>query len=116
MSGDPAIPVIVDTWLRGLKDFDIETAYEAMIKSATTPGKDNPIRPDCDPYNERGYIPFGIFAADLSGDNSVSRSLEYYVADYALSQLARKKMQSSIITAHWVTKNIIVRSLAHCVQ
>ena len=89
MSGDPAIPVIVDTWLRGLKDFDIDAAYEAMIKSATTPGKDNPLRPDCDPYNEKGYIPFGIFAADLSGDNSVSRSLEYYVADYALSQLAK---------------------------
>ncbi|MBR4962845.1 MAG: glycoside hydrolase family 92 protein, partial [Muribaculaceae bacterium] len=89
MSGDPAIPVIVDTWLRGLKDFDVETAYEAMIKSATTPGKDNLLRPDCDPYNEKGYIPYGIFAADLSGDNSVSRSLEYYVADYALSQLAK---------------------------
>ncbi len=89
MSGDPAIPVIVDTWLRGLKDFDVEAAYEAMIKSATTPGKDNLLRPDCDPYNEKGYIPYGIFAADLSGDNSVSRSLEYYVADYALSQLAK---------------------------
>ena len=41
MEGDPAIPVIADTWFKGLKDFDIETAYQAFIKSATTPGAQN---------------------------------------------------------------------------
>lgn len=88
MEGDPAIPVITDTWLKGLKDFDIETAYEAFIKSATTAGAENRMRPDNDPYIERGYIPLGYFAADFSGDNSVSHALEYYVADNALSLLA----------------------------
>ena len=38
MEGDPAIPVIVDTWMKGLRDFDMDAAYEAMRKSATTPG------------------------------------------------------------------------------
>jgi hypothetical protein len=33
MEGDPAIPVIVDSWMKGLRDFDVETAYEAMYKS-----------------------------------------------------------------------------------
>ncbi len=88
MEGDPAIPVITDTWLKGLKDFDIESAYEAFIKSATTPGKDNKMRPDINPYIADGYIPMGYFAADFSGDNSVSHALEYYVADNALSLLA----------------------------
>ena len=41
MEGDPSLPVIVDTWMKGLRDFDMETAYEAMRKSATLPGKDN---------------------------------------------------------------------------
>lgn len=89
MEGDPAIPVIVDSYLKGLRDFDIEAAYEAMKRSATTEGKSNPIRPDIDPYIERGYIPVGWFANDLSGDNSVSHALEYYVADNALAVLAR---------------------------
>ena len=89
MEGDPAIPVIVDSYLKGLRDFDIEAAYEAMRRSATTEGKSNPIRPDIDPYIERGYIPVGWFANDLSGDNSVSHALEYYVADNALAALAR---------------------------
>ena len=88
MEGDPAICVIADTWLRGLRDFDIETAYEAFLKSADTPGAQNLMRPDNDPYMERGYIPLGWFAGDFSGDNSVSHALEYYVADYALSRLA----------------------------
>ena len=88
MEGDPAIPVITDTWLKGLRDFDIETAYEAFVKSASTPGKDNLMRPDIDPYIEKGYIPLGLYSADPSGDNSVSHALEYYIADHALSLLA----------------------------
>ncbi len=88
MEGDPAIPVIADTWLKGIRDFDIDTAYEAFLKSAETPGKDNMMRPDNDPYLEKGYIPLGWFAQDLSGDNSVSHALEYYAADNALSLLA----------------------------
>lgn len=91
MEGDPAIPVIVDTWRKGLTDFDIDAAYEAMVKSATTPGKDNPMRPDIDPYVEKGYIPLGFFAGDFSGDNSVSHALEYYVADNALAWLAEER-------------------------
>ena len=90
MEGDPAIPVIVDSYLKGLRDFDIDAAYEAMKRSATTPGKDNTMRPDIDPYIERGYIPVGLFAQDMSGDNSVSHALEYYVADNALAAFARE--------------------------
>lgn len=88
MEGDPSIPVIADAYLKGLRDFDVETAYEAFIKSATTPGKDNKMRPDIDPYISKGYVPLGYYAADMSGDNSVSHALEYYIADYALSQMA----------------------------
>ena len=88
MSGDPAAVVIADSWLKGLRDFDVQTAYEAMLKSATTPGVQNPIRPELDYINTRGYIPIGTYQADLSGDNSVSNALEYYVADNALANFA----------------------------
>ncbi len=89
MEGDPAICVIADTYLKGLQDFDVQLAYEAFLKSADTPGAQNRMRPDNDPYVEDGYIPLGLYAADFSGDNSVSHALEYYVADYALSRLAQ---------------------------
>lgn len=107
MEGDPSIPVITDTWLKGLCDFDIETAYEAFIKSATTPGITysadtvasggavpdsyyaslkgdfNRMRPDNNDYMKLGYVPLRS-----EFDNSVSHALEYYIADYSLSKLA----------------------------
>lgn len=83
MEGDPAVPVIVDTWLKGLRDFDIDLAYEAMYKSATLPGPQNLLRPDNDDYMTLGYVPLR-----QQYDNSVSHALEYYIADYALSRLA----------------------------
>lgn len=85
MNGDPALIVLSDSYLRGLTDFDIETAYEAMIKSATTPGDENKIRPDNDFYSTHHYVAFTD-----SFDHSVSQALEYYIADYSLSQLAKR--------------------------
>lgn len=84
MEGDPALPVIVDTWFRGIKDFDIDKAYKAMYKSATTPGAKNKIRPDIDFYLSHGYVPL-----TQKYDNSVSHALEYYIADWNLAQLAK---------------------------
>ena len=83
MEGDPAIPVIVDTWMKGLRDFDLETAYEAMCKSATAPGAENLMRPDADDYFNLGYVPLRE-----QYDNSVSHALEYYIADFSLSRFA----------------------------
>lgn len=99
MEGDPAIPVIADTYLKGLTDFDIQAAFKACLKSADTPGKDNKIRPDVDPYIAKGYIPLGYFAQDFSGDNSVSHALEYYVADNALALLSDKLAQEATSSA-----------------
>ena len=84
MEGDPAIPVIVDTWMKGLRDFDLDAAYQAFYKSATTPGYRNVLRPDNDDYMTLGYVPL-----TEKFDNSVSHALEYYIADWNLSQLAK---------------------------
>jgi predicted alpha-1,2-mannosidase len=83
MEGDPSIPVIADSYLRGLRGFDADLAWEAMLKGATTPGATNLMRPDVDDYFEKGYVPLRE-----EFDNSVSHALEYYTADYALSRFA----------------------------
>ena len=82
MEGDPALIVLTDTYRRGLKDFDVKTAYEAMLKHSNTT-EDHFIRHDNDFYLEHHYIPF---VKDF--DNSVSQALELYVADYNLALMA----------------------------
>lgn len=84
MEGDPSIPVIVDSYLRGLTDFDVDAAWEAMYKSATVQGSENKLRPDIDHYLANGYVPI-----KEEFDNSVSHALEYYIADWNLAQFAK---------------------------
>lgn len=83
MEGDPSIPYIVDAWMKGLRGFDVELAYEAMKKGATTPGEYNLLRPDVNDYFSLGYCPM-----ESQFDNSVSHALEYYIADWNLARLA----------------------------
>jgi predicted alpha-1,2-mannosidase len=85
MVGDPATPVIADTYLRGIKDFDIDTAYK-YAKKAALATKDNLLRPENLTYSELGYVP--IDGEDKWG-GTVSTSLEYYIADWNLAQLAK---------------------------
>ncbi|NQT27495.1 glycoside hydrolase family 92 protein [candidate division KSB1 bacterium] len=87
MVGDPAVPVITDTYLKGLTGFDVETAYEAMKNSADDVDE-NPIRPGLQSYLSYGYIPMeDPGSKDVWG--SVSTTLEYNFADWNLAQLAK---------------------------
>ena len=81
MVGDPASIVITDTYLKGIQDFDVEKAYEAMLKSADQ-FENNPLRPGLKDYIEKGY---------LTTDNvgSVSTTQEYNAADNAIALLAK---------------------------
>ncbi len=85
MVGDPATPVISDTYLRGIRDFDVSKAYEAIKKASDTPERENKLRPGIDAYNQLGFVP--VDTADIWG-GSVSTSLEYYIADWNIAQLA----------------------------
>jgi predicted alpha-1,2-mannosidase len=81
MVGDPASIVIADTYLRGIRDFDVDKAYKAMLKSADRI-HDNPLRPGLDNYVMKGYL-----TTDNGG--SVSTTQEYNIADFSIAQLAR---------------------------
>ncbi len=83
MEGDPALCVIADTWLRGVRDFDAGLAYQALREAALERGGESLLRPDNDDYRQLGFVPL---RADF--DNSVSHALEYMQADFALSRLA----------------------------
>ena len=83
MVGDPAGIIIADTYLRGIKDFDIEKAYKAITKSATQLDY-NFLRPGIKEYVKRGYL-----TTSSTKSGSVSTTQEYNITDFAISQLAK---------------------------
>lgn len=82
MVGDPAGIIIADTYLKGIRGFDVEKAYAAMLKSAEQL-EDNPLRPGLKDYLEKGYL-----TTETTNSGSVSITQEYNMADFAIAQLA----------------------------
>jgi predicted alpha-1,2-mannosidase len=88
MVGDNALPVIADTYMRGIRDFDADLAFEAMKHNATVEEANNPVRPGLDNFLKYGYIPEG--EKNIRGVwGSVSTGLEYCIADWNLAQMAK---------------------------
>ena len=78
MTGYHSIPVIAEAYIKGIKGFDIEKAYEAM---KTTMMQDER---GLDLYKKYGYIPHNLL------DESVTITLEYAYDDWCVSQIAKK--------------------------
>ena len=87
MLGTPADIVIAESYLKGIYDFDVESAYKAMRRAALGPV------PHDSPYSGREgveyYLKYHYCPAELM-DEAVSRTLEFAYADYSISLLADK--------------------------
>jgi len=87
MLGASADIVLSETYQKGIRDFDVDTVYQAMKKAAlgiNMPDKGLRPRPGTPQYIKYGYCP-----ADSMGE-AVSKTLEYAYADDAISKLATK--------------------------
>jgi predicted alpha-1,2-mannosidase len=85
MLGTPADILIAESYLKGIRDFDVEKAYQAMRRTAlapTPPGSAFSGRQGVERYLQYGYCPAGLV------ERSVSRTLEFAWADHAISLLA----------------------------
>lgn len=95
MIGDHAVSMIVDAFTKGIKDFDVETAYSYLRKNAfEQPGteeyRDGKGRRALASYLKYGYIPLEDSVWDaFHKREQVSRTLEYSFDDYALAQFAK---------------------------
>ena len=81
MIGSPADIVIADSYVKGIRDFDVEDAYEFMLEHAEGPVA-KAGREDVESYNKYGYC-----TVDTTG-GSVSKTMEHAIADFAISQMA----------------------------
>jgi predicted alpha-1,2-mannosidase len=86
MIGDHLVSVILDAHMKGIKNFDLEKAYEAVKKNALeTPPAEHRSRGrvGLDYYTEYEYLP-----SDMA-NQSVSRTLEYAYDDWCVAQIAK---------------------------
>ncbi len=78
MIGYHAVPVIADAYLKGIRGFDAEKAFEAMKFSATRNWL------GLKSYKEFGFIPME------EESESVSKTLEYAYDDWTIAQMAKE--------------------------
>ena len=76
MTGNHAVPVVVDAWLKGLAGVDGRAALEAVMAS-----QESDLR-DLDDYRAYGWIPSEL------GVEAVTKTLEYAFDDAAVARLA----------------------------
>ncbi len=86
MFGTPADIMLTETYLKGIRDFDVETAYQAMRRAALGPTQNSRFsgRAGIEDYLKFGYCPSDLMK------QSVARTLEYSYADHSIAHLARE--------------------------
>ncbi len=93
MIGSNSANIIADAYANGVRGFDAETLYQAMVKNATTSaGRPTDKKGDVvsavgregvEYYNRLGYVPY-----DVGINENAARTLEYATADFSLSRFA----------------------------
>jgi predicted alpha-1,2-mannosidase len=81
MLGDPAIPVIVDAYKKGIRNFDVEKAY--ALGKDTTQGPDT-IREGWEDFNKLHYIPVE------ATKQAVSATLENVYPEWCMYEWAKE--------------------------
>lgn len=94
MIGSNSAVNVADAYIKGVRGFDIETLYEAVVKNATTStGRPTSRRGDTirsvgregvHYYNRLGYVPY-----DVGIHENAARTLEYAFADFNIAELAK---------------------------
>jgi predicted alpha-1,2-mannosidase len=86
MEASHEIALIVGAYQKGIRDFDVENAFKAMVHQQTTPGTNTPEdgyagNKFFESYMKLGYVPHE--------EGQVSNTLEYAYDDWCVSQFAK---------------------------
>jgi len=86
MVGNNSASVVADAYLKGLRGYDIETLWEAVVHGAANehPKISSTGRKGVAYYNELGYVPY-----DVKINENAARTLEYAFNDWSIYQLGK---------------------------
>ena len=89
--GDHAAPFIAGTYLRGLRGYDVKSAYNLLLKNATVERRR--ARPYIAEYVRNGYVSTPVVEhpnVETKAKAGVTKTLEYAYDDYAVAVLAKE--------------------------
>jgi len=85
MVGNNSASVVAEAYLKGLRGYDINTLYDALVHGANNEGPISATgRYGVKYYNELGYVPY-----DVKINENAARTLEYAYDDFAIYQLGK---------------------------
>lgn len=86
MVGNNSASVVADAYLSGLRGYDMETLWQAVVHGtqAVHPQVNSTGRLGYEYYNKLGYVPY-----DVKINESVARTLEYAYDDWCIYQLGK---------------------------
>ncbi len=85
MIGNNSASVVSDAYMKGLRGYDINTLYEALLNGANNEGPITAVgRKGVEYYNKLGYVPY-----DVKINENAARTLEYAYDDFTIYQLAK---------------------------
>src|SRR4051812_8491236 len=84
MVGNNSASIVAEAYLKGLRGYDIETLFKALVHGANAEGPNAAGRRGVDYYNELGYVPY-----DVKINENAARTLEYAYDDFSIYQLAK---------------------------
>ena len=87
MVGNNSASVVADAYLKGLRGYDIETLWKAVVHGANSvhPTVSSTGRLGYEYYNKLGYVPY-----DVKINESAARTLEYAYDDWCIYQFGLK--------------------------
>ena len=85
MIGSNSASLISDAYLKGIRGYDINTLYQAVLKNSENEGPLASVgRKGAKYYNELGYVPYNVGI-----NENAARTLEYAYDDFCIYQLAK---------------------------
>lgn len=84
MIGNNSASVVAEAYLKGLRGYDIETLYQALVHDASAEGPRAAGRVGVNYYDSLGYVPY-----DVHINENAARTLEYAYDDFAIWSLGK---------------------------
>ena len=106
MVGNNSASVVADAYIKGGRNYDINTLYEALVHGANNSGPEGTGRTGVDYYNKLGYVPYNVGI-----NENAARTLEYAYDDFTISQLAKALNKPAAEIAFYANRSMNYKNL-----